>query len=819
MEFLRNKPLASFCLSYFVVSCVLAYVSPLPKLLFAALSLLLAAVFLLFGKRLLQRLPDGGRMRFLLAILFCCAAVGSLVSYHSIEHVAARYEAAADQTDTVTLVITDTVYSSSFSARYEATVRESVRFGNPFKILLDSDDLSLHRRDILTGTVRYQALKDEVNGYEERRTSLSKKIMTAALDMELQYAGHDDRFSLPFFFSELNDRLSNRLFRWMGRENGGLPAALLLGNRSELADSLKRDFRRLGLYHMLALSGAHLSILTTMLGRALLRLKVSKKRRLFLISGAILFFLALTGFSPSLTRAAIMTMIANVAFFVRRSPDYTTSLCVAAAGIVLFNPYAAMDYGLHLSFVAAHSCYIASATGNRLSKKLIIRRRTLDEMMKKRETGVRLKTRERAVLHPARDSHQEGRRKKRYRALARRWNRTVTAVCSSLHYSFLLTLHMLPLTWLYFGEMSLFSVPANLLFVPLLTLLIGLTLLCLVVSPLPFLTAPLAAVTAALSQGISVLGGSFSALRALTLPLRYWFTPAFAIALTVLTAATFSGKRKIIQRISKISVAVFALFLLCVGGYTLADRNQVYAAFVSAGKNEGLAVKSQGQVLLCEISDGSYTFASRLASLLSSLNATEIEAYQLTHYHTRQIAALSRLTDRCMVRTLILPDPVTETDTTVHEALLTMAREKGIRVLHTDRVDGDIVFFNGVSVETYPFCLLSRSAHPVTAAKLTVGETELLALGGSFNEGPPSLLQDAAEADVLLFGGHSPVYKVPLEEDLLTAIAENAKAVFLSEEAKEAFDAMDHMAALPPLPAIEPERVYRLQPLQKVHGW
>jgi hypothetical protein len=57
----------------------------------------------------------------------------------------------------------------------------------------------------------------------------------------------------------------------------GLPAALMLGDRSALADSLRRDFSRAGVSHLLAISGLHVTLLFGLLEGLLRLLRLPKR--------------------------------------------------------------------------------------------------------------------------------------------------------------------------------------------------------------------------------------------------------------------------------------------------------------------------------------------------------------------------------------------------------------------------------------------------------------------------------------------------------------------------------------------------------------
>ena len=154
------------------------------------------------------------------------------------------------------------------------------------------------------------------------------------------------------FFDNLRERLSRCVTLLSDSESGALVSALLLGERDLLPDKLRLDFKRIGISHILALSGLHLAIISLGVGKLLSFLKVKKKARLVIIILFILIYMALTGFSVSVCRAGIMIIISNLLFLLGRTKDSLTSLTLAVVIICIFTPYAIFDISLWLSALA-----------------------------------------------------------------------------------------------------------------------------------------------------------------------------------------------------------------------------------------------------------------------------------------------------------------------------------------------------------------------------------------------------------------------------------------------------------------------------------
>ncbi|MCF0120913.1 MAG: DNA internalization-related competence protein ComEC/Rec2, partial [Oscillospiraceae bacterium] len=127
--------------------------------------------------------------------------------------------------------------------------------------------------------------------------------------------------------------------------------ALLTGDREELYDdsTLTGALSRAGISHIVAVSGMHLSFICGFI--ALLERR--KRRAALIVIPSVLFFMAMTGFSPSVTRAGIMIIFIYTAPLFGRESDSVTSLSAALLLILLINPNTAGNAGLQMSFAAS----------------------------------------------------------------------------------------------------------------------------------------------------------------------------------------------------------------------------------------------------------------------------------------------------------------------------------------------------------------------------------------------------------------------------------------------------------------------------------
>ena len=169
----------------------------------------------------------------------------------------------------------------------------------------------------------------------------------------------------------LQQKLSESLRRKMHRDTGGVLAAMTVGDRSGLSAQLRSAYRGAGLSHVLVVSGMHVSILCGDILSVLLpyRWEQSYRRRRRRAVGKSLLALVLmgvTGFTPSVRRAAVAVWVSALGVWVWGPPDALTSL--AAAGILMtaVNSYAVWDIGFELSFAAVVGTVAGSACIRRM---------------------------------------------------------------------------------------------------------------------------------------------------------------------------------------------------------------------------------------------------------------------------------------------------------------------------------------------------------------------------------------------------------------------------------------------------------------------
>jgi competence protein ComEC len=139
----------------------------------------------------------------------------------------------------------------------------------------------------------------------------------------------------------------------MPEPQASLAQGIVLGIRYNIPQEIKDNFSRTGTAHILAISGANLSIMAGMLLSIGIWL-FGKRRHIYiwLALGVIWLYTLITGMQPPVVRGAIMASLFLAAELLGRQRTAITSLAFAAAVMVGVNPPILWDASFQLSFLA-----------------------------------------------------------------------------------------------------------------------------------------------------------------------------------------------------------------------------------------------------------------------------------------------------------------------------------------------------------------------------------------------------------------------------------------------------------------------------------
>lgn len=153
---------------------------------------------------------------------------------------------------------------------------------------------------------------------------------------------------------QLRDALIKKCDLYFDTYTSSFIKALLLGYKDDMPADMTDFITKSGISHIVSVSGLHLSILMLIAGLFLNRLKFKGSAFVIPILNIVcaVFIASLTGFSPSVKRAALMLIAVNVLSVFYRESDSIHSLSFALLVLLFENPCALHDVRLSLSVTA-----------------------------------------------------------------------------------------------------------------------------------------------------------------------------------------------------------------------------------------------------------------------------------------------------------------------------------------------------------------------------------------------------------------------------------------------------------------------------------
>ena len=434
-------------------------------------------------------------------------------------------------------------------------------------------------------------------------------------------------YSARALFASLRGALSRRLDAIGGEELGALLSALLLGETGELSLATSSAFRRLGLSHVLAISGMHLLLLASLLLRLLTLARIPRPIRSLLCSVFLVLYAMMVGGTPSILRALCMALVSEAAFFVGRRADSLTSLFFSGGALAIIMPRILLSLSFQLSFLATFGVISCARVLRRL-------------------------------------------------AFAERFSRPLYRfVIFPSAMSLFALVFTLPLTLSGFGQLSLAALPANLLLTPFYELLLSLGLLSLCIGPI----LPIRVLVKGLGLALLTFTEWVAQIPMLLLdashPILILLFTLFALLFLFHLLRLKTTKRAVaLTLIPTLVLLSVTLALLAIPRH--GSREMTIHSNGESG--EIIVLKTGRDRALIDLSAGDRPLLDKTEKQLSRDAVTELSLYLPAEYGENSLSALMRVTKRYLVRLVLLPEARSEGESSVKASLTDYLSREGI---------------------------------------------------------------------------------------------------------------------------------------------
>jgi len=139
---------------------------------------------------------------------------------------------------------------------------------------------------------------------------------------------------------------------------GAILEALLLGDRARMSPSDTQSLQKSGIFHIIAISGAHIAIIAFFLFSIFKLFRIPTRLCYLLVIASIVFYSFLVEGRASVVRAAIMSLAFLLGKLIWRNVNLVNTISIAAFILLLHNPFNLFDSGFLLTFAATFSIII-----------------------------------------------------------------------------------------------------------------------------------------------------------------------------------------------------------------------------------------------------------------------------------------------------------------------------------------------------------------------------------------------------------------------------------------------------------------------------
>ena len=531
---------------------------------------------------------------------------------------------------------------------------------------------------------------------------------------------------IGYYIHNANTYMCERFVDLLGKDAGGFSSTLILGNRTYVSSGMRLDFSRIGISHVLALSGLHLSILAQTLDFLLRGFLKKKYRNIILIVSCIAFSI-FTGLSASVIRACVMLCAIFVSEIAGEENDSMTSLFAAACLILLFDPASVYDIGFWLSVSATLGIILTRSAAFSLFCKW-----------------------------------EKPRKNKLLRALY--------VICQYfygiLSMSLAALLFTLPITYFAFGEVSAMGLMSNFIFLPLTTVLLVLCVLFVPFSFVPYASEIFAFLCKHLANFILDTAHVLSNSEHANISLRYPFAPYIFVILGICLFLCIFIKRLSLIKIGAI-VILFALsFTSCFFAYSYMTKNDTQVFVYTSASGEFISFDAENTNYVIDISTGKYLHMHEALLSVKELSSTQVDNLVLTHYHQHHANSLYRLADIIKIRNVLLPLPETEKETEYFEEIKSILEEQEINyVLYTR---GSTYSKYNVEIDFASLYKIPRSEKPIVAFKVSTSSGDFSYIESAAFEGNKDY-GEYISSDLVFVGSHGPNRKFKTDAGKLSS--------------------------------------------------
>ncbi|MEK3853076.1 DNA internalization-related competence protein ComEC/Rec2 [Cytobacillus sp. FSL H8-0458] len=166
------------------------------------------------------------------------------------------------------------------------------------------------------------------------------------------------RITLPIL--KMREMGTNHILEHFPEQTAPLAIALVFGDRNFVDEDTIASYQKIGIIHLLAISGLHVGMLAGMFFLAGIRAGITRENMTSILIMVLPVYAILTGAAPSVLRAVFMMLLVLLAKKLKAPIQLADVISIVFAGYLFISPFIIYNAGFQLSFAVALSLILSA---------------------------------------------------------------------------------------------------------------------------------------------------------------------------------------------------------------------------------------------------------------------------------------------------------------------------------------------------------------------------------------------------------------------------------------------------------------------------
>ena len=248
-------------------------------------------------------------------------------------------------------IIISNVKNKKYSDIYTIKIKDKKFYLNIKKT--ENIDLEYGDRINLTGNFIEPETQRNYRGFDYRKYLKTQGIygnINVNNITKIQNIGLSPKISILKRINSISNKIKNIFKENFNEKISNVILGMLLGYTDEIDLNVKEDFSKSNISHILAVSGMHVGYVILFCNIIFSKL-FGKRKTYFITIIVLIFYMFLTGLSPSVVRASIMACFMLFSKLIYRKSDVWTNISISLLSMLIYNPFCIGNISLILSYV------------------------------------------------------------------------------------------------------------------------------------------------------------------------------------------------------------------------------------------------------------------------------------------------------------------------------------------------------------------------------------------------------------------------------------------------------------------------------------